>query len=208
MFNTELVVLKKVKYQESSLIVHGISPDYGRLDLLIKGALKLGKKAFPAVDLFREIQVEFKESHGSSLHSIYSAELLCAHDAIANYPDNYITANNLGAFLLKNSHPELPCPLTYDAFINALRHLSGETEAVWNASQCVVSVKAVYLQEHGLLPDALNPDPEKNRKQQLFMDAFLDAAINGSPMPECSPGYWGRLEQWINVLCDYHELKK
>ena len=44
---TFYIILRKIPYQESSLIVSGLSPDFGRLDFLLKGARGTGAKKFP-----------------------------------------------------------------------------------------------------------------------------------------------------------------
>ncbi|UKI33313.1 MAG: recombination protein O N-terminal domain-containing protein [Lentisphaeria bacterium] len=59
--STQLIVLSKQSYRESSLLLAGLSPDCGRLSLVANGAQKLSAKNFPAVDLFRELEVEFDD---------------------------------------------------------------------------------------------------------------------------------------------------
>ena len=55
--STPVIVLSKTPYRESSLIVVGISPDYGKLSLVCNGAQKIGGTNFVTVDLFRELSV-------------------------------------------------------------------------------------------------------------------------------------------------------
>ena len=43
---TNLIVLRKTPYMETSLIISGLSPDFGKLDLLAKGELKISSKKF------------------------------------------------------------------------------------------------------------------------------------------------------------------
>ena len=50
--STPLIVLSKSPYRESSLIVTGISPDYGRVQLLCNGAQKISGKDYVLVDIF------------------------------------------------------------------------------------------------------------------------------------------------------------
>jgi recombinational DNA repair protein (RecF pathway) len=59
---TTIIVLKKIPYQESSLIVSSISAEYGKVDFIVKGARRITKKKQPIVDLFRELNIEYRES--------------------------------------------------------------------------------------------------------------------------------------------------
>jgi recombinational DNA repair protein (RecF pathway) len=44
---TNLIVLRKTQYLESSLVIAGLpSPELGRIDVIVKGAKKFTKKPF------------------------------------------------------------------------------------------------------------------------------------------------------------------
>ena len=58
---TVCLILRHTPFQESSLIVSGISPDAGRLDFLLKGARGLGKKKFPPSCFLFNFVVPFPE---------------------------------------------------------------------------------------------------------------------------------------------------
>ena len=59
MISTEMIVLTKQPYRETSLLLNGFSPDFGKTSLVAQGAMKLSNKSFPEADLFRELSVEF-----------------------------------------------------------------------------------------------------------------------------------------------------
>ena len=77
--STPLIVLSKSPYRESSLIVVGISPDYGKLQLVCNGAQKISGKEYVQVDLFRELSVEFTESR-STLKTAREIEIISTND--------------------------------------------------------------------------------------------------------------------------------
>lgn len=107
---TEYIVLRKTPHKESSLIVAGVSPRFGRLDFVVRGARKeISKTKLPFVDLFRELSVEF-DPRLEGLRTLRFAELSREFDNIANHPRNYEAACLLGAFLLRVSqgHPSAP----------------------------------------------------------------------------------------------------
>ena len=202
--STQLIVLSKQSYRESSLLLAGLSPDCGRLSLVANGAQKLSAKNFPAVDLFRELEVEFDDGGKSDLHTARRMEIATEFDAIAADPRHFRMAGRIGSFLLKNAVPNVPLPYTYDAFKSVLSQLctpSG-TPGCWNMVQCSVVIKTAYLYENGLLPEASDP------RQNDFLENLVAAGIENSALPACRPDYWKTLNEWLSSLLDFHHLAR
>jgi len=204
-----LIILRKTPYGETSLIVSGLSPDFGKLDLVVKGARTLSPKSFPVIDLFREVQASFSDKVNAELHLASKLELLKPHDEVALVMENFELISRLGAFLLKNTAPQLPVPLTYDALKNVLENLcriATGTPAPWSPLQCSIVIKITYLYENGLLPEPPDSSARAMRQQELI-ENIIEAGIEGSILPQCSDGYWPKLEQWLDQIIDYHQLK-
>lgn len=201
--STPLIVLSKSPFRESSLIVAGISPDYGKLQIVCNGALKVTGSNFPVVDLFRELNVEFTESK-SNLKNVRDVELLSAFDKLADIPVNYRLAGKMGAFLLANIKEELPLPYTYDSFRSVLAHLSCEmpAEVRWTPMQCAVVLKTAFLCESGLLPQS------QDERSSAFLENVVAAGIENSDLPRCPQNYWAQLNDWLGTLMDIHGLRK
>ncbi len=197
MNRTHLIVLRKTQYRESSIIVAGLTSNYGRVDVIVKGAKKLSSKTFPAVDLFRELDIEIKH-HKKNLYSVYSADLVSNHDNIASFHLNYLAACDICSFVLKNSQPNLPSPELYEAIKNIFSILSQEkTEIPYPAL-----IKLIYLDEHGFLPELTDADKEKTE----LLENLLQATMGKNKIPEITPEYWEQLRLWIESLCKFHEL--
>jgi len=60
MIDANIIVLRKTPFSESSLVIASLSAEHGRLDFLARGAMRVEKKRFPELDLFREVNVHFK----------------------------------------------------------------------------------------------------------------------------------------------------
>ena len=201
--STPLIVLNRTPYRESSLIVTGISPDYGKLQIVCNGAMKISGTNFPMVDLFRELSVEFTESK-SSLKNAREVELLSAFDKLADFPVNYRLAGKMSAFLLHNIEEELPLPYTYDSFRSVLSHLSCESpeEERWTPMQCAVVLKTAYLCESGLLPQS------QDERSSAFLENVVAAGIDNSALPKCPQNYWAQLNDWLGSIMDINGLRK
>lgn len=202
--STNLIVLRKTAYKESGLIVSSLSPDMGRLDFVIHGARKLGKKNFPEIDLFREVRVEFQD-RGGELHYPMNVESLRDHDAISRYPKLFLAMKGLGEFIIQNTHSHVECPQLYQALRNALtRYAENDVSAPW-----VSLTKLVYLDENGLSPDQLtiSHDTDQEEKRRHSLQLFLATALGDLQPPELPRAFWKSLVKWINSLCHYHNLR-
>lgn len=213
MLETELIVLKKIPYGETSLIVNGFSVDSGRFDLLLKGGAKSSAKKFPVIDLFREVRVQYKDEE-KELHAVYNAELVNQFDALSSKTDNFDVACKMSSFLIKNLQPALPCPNTYFAFRSILAVLSGnsnifDTEAPeWDIDYCRIILLICYLEENGLLPEQLGSTPEEDMKQRYLLNAIIESGAEGIPLPSIDANYRRQLLKWLGSLCNYHNLNK
>jgi len=207
MENTELLVLRKTPYRETSLIVCGLSPDDGRFDFVLKGGQGPGKNKFPALDLFREVRAEFQPAAADRMPTVYEVEPLESFDQVANDPQNYLLACELGAFALDNSSPDLPCPELYGALKHLLAVLCGYSQMERTPVQMRLLLRLAYLNENGLLPEAFSDDPRKDELQQRLMAILLEAAQGEMPLPALPDAYWLQLEGWTRQLCAYHNLK-
>lgn len=201
--STPLIVLSKSPYRESSLIVVGISPDYGKLQLVCNGAQRISGKDYVQVDLFRELSVEFTESR-SPLKTAREIEVLALNDKLPEYPVNFRLAGKMGAFLLANIKDDLPMPYTYDSFSSVLSHLSCEIpeDQRWSPMQCAVVLKTAFLCENGLLPQS------GDERSSAFLENVVAAGIDNSALPKCPPEYWAKLNEWLGSVLDFNGLRK
>lgn len=200
MFSTSVLVLRKTPYSESSIIAATLSPDHGRLDFLIRGAKKISGKKTPQVDLFRELHVEFRMKN-TGLQNLYTCELLNFYDGIASFPENYLKACEIGTFILRNSHPMIPCPEVYFAIKNAFEALSkSHTDIPW-----AELVKLVFLDEHGFLPEDLSLAGDSRKTEAV--EKLINSAVSGPPLPDLTLKAWRKIAEWIDELSRYHELE-
>ena len=193
LLRTDYIILRKVPFQESSLVVSGLSPDYGRLDFLLKGARGSGAKKFPYAGLFRELSVEFQENRGGGLLYMKSQEPKSNFDAIANRPENYIRLCEWVQFLLKHTRPMLELPRTYAALRLAVSRLITEPDGAFP----LAAAELVFLHESGFVPEVPPDDLQRGRTLNGLLDYALDPA---APMPGLTAEYRRKLMDWIRAL--------
>ncbi len=215
MLRTRYMILRKTPFQESGLIVAGISPDYGRLDFLWKGGRRIGAKKFPEAGLFREFAIEFRDpgNRSGGLLGMSSCEMIVLHDRIAGDLENYLAVCEQASFLLRHSRPMLEMPLVYGAFRNMLFHLEGvegSSRYFWQ-----MLVKLVFLHEGGLIPEERVDDSGEgvcsslDSRRSAVLRRLIAFAVGGSggEIKGISSEYLRRLSTWVDALCSYHSLK-
>ena len=203
--STQLLVLEKRPYRESALLVRGASPDCGKVSFVIHGAQKIGEKSFPVADLYRELNIEYKDDIPGDLHTADRVELLSDFSGVAEKTLHFKMAVRIGNFLLRNLPDNLPHPYTYDAAISVFRHLSAQEEDpenTWSLMQCSVVLKCAYLYENGLLPEG------STQEQNDFLENLVASGIDDSPLPQCPEQYWNSLNNWMNSLLEFHHLER
>ncbi len=199
MKRTSYIILRKTPFQESSLVLAGLSPDFGRIDFIVKGARSLSSKKFPIYELFRELSIQFKELKTGTLSTFQSAEPSESFDELASRPANYMAACEYAAFLLKHSQPHLECGQTYKSFKKALGSLRTEE----SPERAITLARLAFLHESGLLPDNLSEDSDG---RAALLQKILAFALGEAPEPKLSASYWGRIAKWTESLLRYHSL--
>lgn len=195
---TRYIILRKTPYQETSLVIAGISSQHGRIDLMVRGGQKIGSKSLPVIDLFREIEIAIT-ARTDKLQTIYSADLISNFDNIALNRKSFMDACEISKFVLRNSQPAIPSPLTYQSVKTAFKALSTSGEVRYSPW-----VKLAILEEHGLIPEQNNnTHGETNILKQL-----LKASIGEAELPQLDPRYMREIEKWIDSVCKYNGLIK
>lgn len=198
---TEALVLRLTPYSESSLIAAVLTPAYGQVHLLLKGARQTGRKRFPEVDLFRRLDVIYKPSPRTDLHGTREVAALANHDAIGRSPPHFAVAAWLCRTVLGATLENVASPRAFAALDLAFARLAehpGEPLAAHGLGVCLI-----VLEEHGLLPDLDEGDHRRGA-----MQAMLRFAVDPSAAP---PTYesdrWARLIAWVRTWMEKQHLK-
>lgn len=197
--STEFIVLRKTAYQESSLIISGLSPSAGKIDFILKGARRISKNAFPEIDYFRVFLVSFYDRN-KTLIIPTTFELLKTHDALARVPEKFTEAFGIVPFIMRNKHYGVPCPVLYKSLLRYIDSL------IKNKRYQQFFVKLAYLYENGLLPEELAYSKEDQKRNKNFILLLINHILDGSEFPILTENYYLKLERWINSLCVAVEL--
>ncbi|MCH2205912.1 MAG: recombination protein O N-terminal domain-containing protein [Lentisphaerales bacterium] len=199
MIETDVIVLKTTPYQDSSLILKGLSPDLGRISIYAKGARKISKKSFPSIGLFRVLTTSIIQPKTGDLYKLKNCEAIEINDTIAGYPDLVDFSSAIGQLSLSSNFNGIPCPLYFHAFkecINQLKH----RPLPFSAWLC--RLITCHLMEQGLFPEmTLSPNQKK------IIEALLDKDFKASASLNLSNEQWSSMQSWILKIAEFSEIQ-
>ncbi|NQZ68017.1 MAG: DNA repair protein RecO [Lentisphaeria bacterium] len=191
--STRLIVLKKVQYSNTSLIISGLTYEHGHQQFILKGVLKQNRKNFPVVDLFRELTLQYRISNRSDLHSVSEFDLVKENDAIAKNYKQFKAAELLSKFVLLNTVAE-PVPQIYEALTIILDRLKDKQLSI---TQSRIAFILSILDVHGLLPD-LSGDEQKEDAMLQFLAYATDPQFES---PEYDTDQLNAIWDWLMLYC-------
>ena len=113
--NTDFLILRLTPYQEHSVILAGISPQFGRMSFFVRRSTGT-RRNYSCIDLFRVVNISWHRSNGELNYASDIIEV-SNYGAIANKPHAYLVACDLARFALANVLTNSAMP----QFFNALR---------------------------------------------------------------------------------------
>lgn len=78
-YKTEGLVMKKMPFGEADFLVRILSKDFGKIDILAKGARKTASKLNAHIDILNHVRVSFVKN-GERLPTLTDAEILGRYD--------------------------------------------------------------------------------------------------------------------------------
>ncbi len=122
---TQGIVLRTIRYSESSLIVQWLTEDHGRIATMVKGALR-PKSAFRGkLDLFYLCQINFLRSHRSTLHSLREVNLKQNFERLRHHVEKINQASYVAQLTSKSLEEDTPADGMFDllqTFLTVLNH--------------------------------------------------------------------------------------
>ena len=92
----DALLLRRMPYGESSLVVHALTREGGRRHLIAKGVFRPRSRFFAALDLFDTLDLGWSESSRRDLGTLQRAEIRRRRHAIARSLERYRTGLTTG----------------------------------------------------------------------------------------------------------------
>ncbi len=143
------IILRTRPLTETSLIVHWLTPELGRLATVAKGARRPKSPFRGKLDLFYEADISFARSRRSELHNLREVGLRETHSALRKEMGWLQQAAYGAALIEQTTETETPLPYVFDLMRGFLNHLTRQPPQPRN----IFAFELKLLNELGLKPD-------------------------------------------------------
>ena len=143
------IILRTRPLTETSLIVLWLTPNFGRISTVAKGARRSKSPFLGKLDLFYEADFTFTRSHRSELHMLREVSLREIHPALRQELGYLQQASYSAALIQQATETETPLPAVYELLRGLLDHLPKQPPQ----SQTIFAFELKLLNELGLRPD-------------------------------------------------------
>jgi DNA repair protein RecO (recombination protein O) len=189
------IVLRTRPLTESSLIVHWLTPELGRLGTVAKGARRPKSPFRGKIDLFYTAEFMFARSRRSDLHTLREVSLHATRDPLRRNLGSLHQAAYGARLIELTTETETPLPGFYDLFGSFLDALA----ATAPKPQMIFAFEAKVLRELGL-----SPSREGGRKMVKAVEQL--AELDWPRIQQLSPSETEtrELRQFLHGFLIYH----
>jgi DNA repair protein RecO (recombination protein O) len=142
------LILRTRPLTETSLIVHWLTPNFGRIATAAKGARRTKSSFLGRLDLFYLADFSFSRSRRSDLHILCEVGLRETHNVLREDIFKLHQAAYAAAFIEQATEMETPLPAVYELLRDFLDCLCCEK----SAAQIIFAFELKLLREIGLQP--------------------------------------------------------
>jgi len=121
---TQGIILRTIRYSESSLIVHWLTEGHGRISTMVRGALRPKSSFRGKLDLFFVCQLSFQRSTRSTLHHLREINLKETFERLRRDVDKINQASYVAQLTSKSIEEDTPVEGLFDLLITFLSGLS------------------------------------------------------------------------------------
>ncbi len=134
---------------ETSLIVHWLTPNLGRLATVAKGARRVKSPFRGKLDLFYLADFSFSRSRRLDLHTLREVTLRQPHSALRRELGLLRQAAYAATLIERTTETETPLPQVFELMLGLLRHLAAQPPQ----PQTIFAFELKLLAELGLQPN-------------------------------------------------------
>ncbi len=121
--STPAILLRKIKLTETSLITCWLTPEFGRIKTVAKGALRPRNRLAGVLDLFHLCEIQFQPARTGDLHTLREATLCESFPGLRTDYPKVALASYATELLERATESETPVPELFDLLLRALRFL-------------------------------------------------------------------------------------
>ncbi len=178
----QALILRRFRYGETSLLVHALTPHFGRIAVVAKGAYRLRSGYFGVLDLFDTLELSWRAS--GELGTLSKARIVNRRRALSSDLGRYRAAlsglelTGLGA---RDDFAEPALFAELQSFLDLLHTCTLDPEL------CLIAFDLAWLAQAGLSPSFENCAScgRTSRTQKRLAQAFFSHARGGLLCSSC-----------------------
>ena len=196
--NATGLILRTRPLTETSLIVHWLTPDFGRIATVAKGARRAQSPFLGKLDLFYLADFSFSRSRRSDLHTLREVSLRETHGALRQDLGRLRQAAYAASFVEQATETETPLPAVFELMREFLVCLCRQKSAPQN----VFAFELKLLHELGLKPDLEETKLTPGAKQIVCALTRTNWPAGSRIKP--APAQTGELRQFLHGFLIFH----
>jgi DNA repair protein RecO (recombination protein O) len=196
--STNGIILRTRPLTETSLIIHWLTPELGRIATVAKGARRPKSPFAGKLDLFYAADFSFTRSRSSDLHTLREVSLRETHGAIREDILKLQQAGYAAAFIEQATETATPLPEIFELARGFLKQLCAQR----TQPQTIFALELKLLRELGLEPDfaeaRLTPGAKK------IVQTLLDSDWTKAARLKLSAAQNAELRQFLHGFLIFH----
>jgi len=192
------LVLRTRPLTETSLIVHWLTPNFGRIATAARGARRPKSPFLGKLDLFYEADFTFSRSRRSDLHTLREVSSRETHPSLRQEIRYLQQAAYCARLIEQATETDTPLPAVYQLMRCLLGHLPKQPPQ----PQTIFAFELKLLNELGLKPDLDHSHLTPGAKQ--IVNAFLASDWQGISRLRPSEAQATELRQFLHGFLIFH----
>ena len=196
--STTGLILRTRPLTETSLIVNWLTPDFGRISTVAKGARRAKSPFAGKLDLFYLADFSFARSRRSELHALREVKLRETHAALRRDLATLRQASYCAALVEQVTETETPLPKIFDLAVGFIGFLSHQPARARN----IFAFELKLLHELGLQPETA--DSRLGRGAQALVAELAGSGWAQIARIEPEAGAVKELRQFLHGFLIFH----
>jgi DNA repair protein RecO (recombination protein O) len=196
--NATGLILRTLPLTETSLIVRWLTPEFGRISTVARGARRPKSPFQGKLDLFYEADFSFSRSRHSDLHALREAGLRATHAALREDVLKLSRAAYAAALIEQATETETPLPGVFELLRGFLDALCRQKPA----ALLVFAFELKLLRELGLNPDLQKTGLTAGAKK--IVQALLEHDWQECSRLKLTRAQTGELRQFLHGFLIFH----
>jgi DNA repair protein RecO (recombination protein O) len=186
------IILRTRPLTETSLIVHWLTPEFGRVATVAKGARRPKSPFAGKLDLFYGAEFSFSRSRSSELHTLREVQLRETRAALRNDLGKLQQAGYAANFIAQATESETPLSEIHTLLEGFLGHLCTHGAQPQNVFALELKLLRELGMEPGIAETSLTPGTKK------LVSALLASDWPGLGRLRLSEAQAGEIAQWLH----------